>query len=181
MDHTISRSEQKRRVKDVEGLAAELVTLSVADIKRLPCDDQLKVEIKNTAVMKAGSRRRQIKFIAKQIRQGDFEPLYDFLAEKKGSKLKENKAFHELERLRDDIITEAIAAARVTEEREDTLDAGWHSTLISRAADEFPGLDPVAVKAAAISYAKSRKPVYGREIFRLLKAAMEQRQFAGQQ
>lgn len=174
MDHDISRSEQKRRTKGIEDLAAELSRLSTSEIKRLPCDDLIKTEILNTIDLKGGSKKRQVKYIAKQLRQSDFEPLFTFLAEQKGSKLKQNKKFHELERLRDDIVTEAIEAGREAEGRNERLDSSWHSEIISIAADQFPGLDQTAVKTAAINYAKSRKPVFNREIFRLLKAAMEQ-------
>lgn len=180
MEQQISRSEQKRRAKNLEDLAAELVALSATDIKRLPCDDFLKDEIISTGVMKGGSRKRQIKFIAKQIRQADFEPLFTFLAEQKGSKLKQNKSFHELERLRDDIITEAIEAGKEAEGRNERLDSSWDSELIAIAASQFPSLDQVAAKAAAIKFARSRKPVYSREIFRLLKAGMEQNRFSGE-
>lgn len=181
MEQQISRSEQKRRVKSLEDLAAELVALSTNEIKRLPCDDFLKDEIRSTTDMKAGSRKRQIKYIAKQIRQADFEPLFNFLAEQKGSKLKQTKTFHELERLRDDIITEAIEAGREAEGRNERLDSKWASELIGMAARHFPSLDQSATKAAAIKFARSRKPAFSREIFRLLKAAMEQRQFAAEQ
>ena len=85
MDQQLSRSEQKRRAKGLEELAAELVELSATDIKRLPCDDLLKGEIKSTAAMKGPSLKRQLKFIAKQLREMDFEPLFQFLAEQKGS------------------------------------------------------------------------------------------------
>lgn len=180
MDHDISRSEQKRRAKSLEDLAGELITLSTNEIKRLPCEDPLKQEILNASGLKTGAKKRQLKYIAKQIRQADFEPLFAFLAEQKGSKLKQNKTFHELERLRDDIITEAIEASRETEGRSERLDTSWDSSLITLAAHQFPGLDQIAVKSAAINYAKSRKPVFNREIFRLLKAAMEQQQLAKQ-
>lgn len=180
MEHQISRSEQKRRANSLEDLASELVVLPVSDIRRLPCDDLLKDEILNTAAMKGGSRRRQIKFIAKQIRQADFEPLFTFLAEQKGSKLKQNKSFHELERLRDDIVTEAIEAGKEAEGRNERLNPNWNSELIGIAARKFPSLDQVATKAAAIKFARSRKPVYSREIFRLLKAAMEHNQFGAE-
>lgn len=173
MDHEISRSEQKRRVKSLEELATELVSLSPNEIKRLPCEELLKDQINDTASLKTGARKRQIKYIAKQIRQTDFEPLFTFLTEQKGSKLKQIKKFHELERLRDDIMTEAIEARREAEDRDERLDSNWHSSLIDIAAEQFPGLDQGAVKAAAINYARSRKPVFNREIFRLLKAAME--------
>jgi len=174
MDHDISRSEQKRRAKSLEDLAAELISLSANEIKRLPCDDIMKNDILSTAEMKGGSRKRQLKYIAKQIRQSDFEPLFTFLAEQKGSKLKQNKKFHDLERLRDDIVTEAIEAKREAEGRDERLDSSWECGLISVAARQFPALDQAAVKTAAINYAKSRKPVFNREIFRLLKAAMDQ-------
>ncbi len=174
MDHDISRSEQKRRVKGLEDLATELICLSPNEIKRLPCDDFMKDQIISTAVMKGGTRKRQIKFIAKQIRQSDFEPLFTFLAEQKGSKLKQNKRFHELERLRDDIVTEAIEAGREAEGRNERLDSSWESELIGLAARKYPSLDQTAAKTAAINYAKSRKPVFNREIFRLLKAALDQ-------
>jgi ribosome-associated protein len=180
MEQQLSKSEQKRRAKSLEDLAAELVALSATEIKRLPCEDFLKDEINNTAAMKAGSRKRQIKFIAKQIRQSDFGPLFNFLSEQKGSKLKQNKKFHELERLRDDIITEAIEASREAEGSNERLDSSWDSNLIDIAARQFPGIDKAAVKSAAIKFARSRKPVYSREIFRLLKTAMEQQQFVAQ-
>ena len=174
MDHDISRSEQKRRVKSLEDLAAELTSLSTNEIKRLTCEEFIRQEILSTADMKGGSRKRQIKYIAKQIRQSDFEPLFTFLAEQKGSKLKQNKKFHELERLRDDIVTEAIEAGREAEGRNERLDSSWESNLIGVATSQFPALDQAAVKTAAINFAKSRKPVFNREIFRLLKAAMDQ-------
>lgn len=180
MEQQLSKSEQKRRAKGLEVLAAELVALSASEIKKLPCEDSLKDEIRATAAMKAGSRKRQIKFIAKQIRQTDFEPLFQFLTEQKGSKLRQDKTFHDLERLRDDIITEAIEASREAEGRSERLDSAWQSSLIDVAARRFPGIDQAAVKSAAIKFARSRKPVYSREIFRLLKAAMEQQQFVAE-
>lgn len=177
MDQQLSRSEQKRRAKGLEELAAELAELSANDIKRLPCEDFLKDEIRGTAAMKGGSRKRQLKFIAKQLREMEVEPLFQFLSEQKGSKLKQNKAFHELERLRDDIVTEAFEAAREGEGRGDRLDDSWQSEVIPQVASQFPALDQPAVKSAAIKFARSRKPLFSREIFRLLKAAKEKSQF----
>lgn len=174
----LSRSEQKRRVKSLEDLATELVNLSANEIKRLPCDDLLKAALRNTAAMKGSSRKRQLKYIAKQIRQTDFEPLFGFLADQKGSKLKQNKTFHELERLRDDIITEAIEAGREAEAKNERLDSSWECQLIAIAARQFPGFDQAAAKTAAIKFAKSRQPACSREIFRLLKAALEQQKFS---
>lgn len=178
MEQYISRSEHKRRGKGLEDLAAELVALSTADIKRLPCEEALKEEVKNTSAMSGGAKKRQIKYIAKCLRQTDCEPLFSFLVERKGSKLKQNKIFHELERFRDDIISEALFALRESENRNSRLETQWESETITLVAHQFPGIDQNALKNAAIQYCRSRKPNFSREIFRQLKSAMDQKQFA---
>lgn len=178
MEQYISRSEHKRRGKALEDLASELVALSNADINRLPCDEFLKDEIKNSSTMSGGAKKRQIKYISKCLRQLDCEPLFSFLVEKKGSKLKQNKIFHELELLRDNIISEALAALKESETRHEKLDSKWDSESINLAAHQFPGIDQNALKNAAIQFIRSRKPNFSREIFRLLKSAMDQKQFS---
>lgn len=177
MEQYISRSEHKRRGKTLEELATELATLSTSDIKRLTCDDFLKEELKNASTMSGGAKKRQIKYIAKCLRQTNCDALFSFLDEKKGSKLKQNKIFHELERFRDDIISEAINAMRESETRDYKLDSSWESNTIKLAAQHFPGIDQDALKNATIQFIRSRKPAFSREIFRLLKSAMAQSKF----
>ncbi|MBA3014713.1 MAG: DUF615 domain-containing protein [Proteobacteria bacterium] len=177
MEQFISRSEHKRRGKTLEELASELVNLSASEIKRLTCEDFLKEEIKSASGMSGGAKKRQTKYIAKCLRQTDCEPLFSFLDEKKGSKLKENKVFHELERLRDDIISEALIAMREAATRHEKLDSSWDSETIDVAAHQFPGIDKNSLKNTAIQYVRSRKPTFNRELFRLLKAARDQQQF----
>jgi len=103
------------------------------------------------------------------------------MAEQKGSKLKQNHEFHELERVRDAIITEALTAFRIARQEGD-VDVFFdkNSEPLAQALAILPDLDSAAVITAAIRYARSRKPVYNREIFRLLKAAAERGQFAGE-
>ena len=174
MDNTSSRTEQKRRAKEIEQLAGELASLSPAQIKKLPCDDFTRQEILMAGPLKGGARKRQIKYIAKELRQIDPEPLLAFLEERKGSKLKQNREFHELERLRQDILSEAIEAFINAQTTGETLDSGWQSELAATAKQSLPALDTNAVNQAARSYAKIRKPSYSREVFRLLQAAKEQ-------
>lgn len=180
MSYTISKSEKKRRAKNVEQLSIELTELAATDIAKLPCDDLLKQDIKDAKGMKAGAKKRQIKFITKQLRMIDSEPLLDFLAQQKGSKLKQDKSFHELERMRDDIISEAIQAQREQEQGGNSFDSDWSGETLEHTLSLFPEIDSSALKTAATKYAKSRKPNFSREIFRILRAAMEQQQFQDQ-
>jgi len=177
MEYTLSRSEKKRRAKNIESLAKELVELPPADIKKLPCNDFLKQEISDAKGLKAGARKRQVKYITKQLRGTDSDPLLGFLEERKGSKLKQANTFKELERLRDDLVTEAIQAYRETELERIPFDSSWQSDMVNIILERFPSLSAVNIKTAAIRYAKSRKPTFSKEIFRMLKAAQEQQQF----
>ena len=175
MDYSISRSEQKRRVQGLEELAKELVALSKNDIARLPGDDQFfKQELLVGKEVHGGAYKRQLKYLCKLLRQCDPDPYLAFLAERKGSELKEATSFHELERLRDEIVSEAIAAQQeaLRHDRRLTTD-DFHSEMIEVACREFPTLDPAVVAKSAVRYAVTRKPSHNREIFRALKAAKD--------
>src|SRR4030066_692598 len=108
----VSRSKKKRLAKNIEEIARELVVLSPAHIKKLPADDLLKTELTNSRGLKGGTLKRQTKFIAGMLREREsgIDAILAFLTERKGSHLKQTGEFHELERLREDIITEVLLA-----------------------------------------------------------------------
>lgn len=174
----ISKSAKKRQAGRIEDLARELVELAPAEVAALPEDEELKKEILEAKGLKAGARKRQIKFIAKELRQRDSEPFFAFLAERKGSKLQQDREFHELEQLRDAIIVEAIDAQHHHEAEGRSLQEGeWESAALAEAADRWPALDRPAVHQAATRFAMSRKPAYKRDIFRHLKAARDRQRY----
>lgn len=177
MDTRISRSQKKQQAKNIEQLAKELVELSESNIKHLPCDSFLQQEIINTKSLKGGAKKRQVKYIAKELRHGSPDNLLLFLEKHKGSKLKKNKEFHELERLRDMIITEVIASVKQARADNSRLSEEWQSKAINSASNKLPDLNITAVQKSAIRFGITRKPVYSREIFRLLKAAAERLQY----
>lgn len=178
MDYTLSKSEKKRLAKNIEHLAMELAALSPADIAKLPADDVFKQDISEVKNLKAGARKRKIKYIAKYLRSIDPEPFFTFLTEKKGSKLKEKREFQELERLRDDIVTTAIAAYQEADEVDEPPPSNWECPAVSQAVNLFPSLTEHEIRIAAMRYAVTRKTTYSKELFRMLKAAQEQQKFA---
>jgi ribosome-associated protein len=175
----VSRSEKKRQAKNIEEIAKELMALSPAHIKKLPADDLLKTELHNSRDLKGPALKRQIKYIASMLRETGSDAVLAFLAERKGSHLKQTGEFHELERLREDIITEVLAAREEAWHNHEHLTESWQSDTIAAACRRFPALDHDALKKSALRYAATRKPVHRREIFRQLHAAMERQQFAG--
>jgi ribosome-associated protein len=181
--YNISRSEQKRRAKNLEKLAHELMELSNSDIRQLPCDPALQQEISDARGLKASARKRQLKFIAKALRQMDADPLFAYLAKRKGSKLQEKKEFKLIELLRDDILNDAIFAFQVAEEqdeKEEALRSAWRSSALNEAMTTLPGLDERELRGLAERYARTRKPAHRRELFRILKAAQERLQYQKQ-
>ncbi len=181
MEYQLSKSEKKRRAKNIEQLAVELADLSSTEISRLPCDDFIRQEILAAGAMKGGTRKRQLKYLSKNLRKIDPDPLFAFMSEKKGSHLKQTKEFQELENLRDNIINEALDAARDAQTEGVELDKQWQSPNLDAALHEFPDLDHEAIRQAAYRFTRSRKIAQNREIFRILKAAAEKKRWADKQ
>ena len=97
MDSQLSRSEKKRRAKGVEQLVYELAALPANDIDSLPCDTDVRDEIFSAKKLKGGAKKRQLKYVTKLLRDRPVDDLYDFLAKKKGSALKQQREFKEIE------------------------------------------------------------------------------------
>ena len=104
MDSQLSRSEKKRRAKSIEQLVNELASLTDNEIISLPCEQGIQEEIRSAKNLKGGAKKRQLKYATKLLRDKPVEELYDFLAQKKGSLLKKNREFHELENFRNLLI-----------------------------------------------------------------------------
>lgn len=173
MEQPISRSEKKRRAKNLENLAEELVNLPKVNIRGLPCDDFLKNEISRTTKLKGGARKRQVKYITKNLRQMNPEPLLDFLANQKGSQLKKVGIFHDLERLRDDILAEAFDRQRDARKNDKTFTSDWPSKMTVIAVQKYPSLDEQVLKEAATKFAITTRHTFKRELFKILKSGQD--------
>jgi ribosome-associated protein len=187
MDSQLSKSEKKRRAKGIEQLVAELAVLPLREIASLPCDQEIREVIAAAKELKGGSRKRQLKFATKLLRDKPADELYDFLARKKGSILKEKREFRELEHFRNTLITEAVQRY---EER--VHDNGYvnefeppkflkDSMIIRDIVNHLPEVDLVSLKNAAIQFARTRNRKFSREVFRIMKAAMEKTHFSQQE
>lgn len=172
MTERISKSELKRRYKQEENAAAELALLSDNDLKKLPVDDDVKEEILKCRSIKGGARKRQIKYLAKVMREGSVEAVLDFLADKKGSKLKKNKLHNEAERLRDSIINEAIEHQQHCLQNGFSWEPDWPGEEIDNLIARF-GINGGDLRRTVHQYVKTRFHNHYREVFRIVKAALE--------
>ena len=183
MELQLSKSERKRRAKDVENLVYELVSLPHSEIKALPCDQEIREEILSAKNQKGGAQKRQLKYATKLLRKKPVDDLFDFLAKKKGSSLQKKREFHNLEHLRDLLINEVLQQYedmmqnnRYIDE-DDPLDILGESDALAAIAEQLPDVDRTLLKNTAMQFARTRNKKFSRELFRILKAEFEKEQY----
>ncbi|MFH2122704.1 MAG: DUF615 domain-containing protein [Pseudomonadota bacterium] len=175
MDEIISRSEQKRRFKRIEDVAQELAELTDKDLKVFPGDSEVKDEIKTIRGLSGGARKRQVKHLAKLLRQGpSMDAVYDFLSKRKGSQLKVKTQMHEAEHLRDAMINEAMADYQYCRSLQIEWEPDWKSEIFAPAVAKYPELDEDDLRKTIYQYVKSHNKLYYRELFRMVKSAIDQ-------
>lgn len=179
MVEKISRSEQKRLFKQVEELAAELAELSDNDLKKFPGSEAIKTEIKQCRGLKGGARKRQIKYLGKVLRQEHLDEVYSFLKDRKGSDLKENQRFHQAERWRDIILNEAMELNDVCRRDQISFEPDYRSDFLPDILAELPSLNETDLRRCAYGYVRTRNKTHYRELFRMIKAAIEVKVRAG--
>ncbi len=179
MAELLSRSEKKRIYKQVEELAREVSNLSDRDLKTFPGGPVINEEIIATRGLKAGSKKRQIKYLAKLMRQGPLEEMYLFVTKRKGSNLHTKKQHHAAERMRDTLINEAMEAKKEYLVRQVPFELNWHSDYIEQLVDEYPGLKEGEIRTVIQQYVVTHNKAHYRELFRMMKAAVELRERLG--
>ena len=117
-----SRSQQRRAALDVLELGEQLVAMTAAQLSRLPIPEGLMPHIRDTQrITSHGARKRQVAFLAKQMRKLDedvLDAIRDAMSKDGEAARKETAAMHRIEALRDallgdhgdDAMTELLAA-----------------------------------------------------------------------
>lgn len=173
MGERLSKSEIKRRFKRVEEAAKVLADLSDKSIKKVPGSDFFHQEIKNCKGLKAGARKRQIKYLAKIMREEPMDEILDHLTKIKGSKIKEDQLHHEAERIRDTIINEAIKDKKECAKEHFAWEPDWESEEITNATNSLSTLDEDEVRKSVYQYVKSRNSIHYKELFRMIRSAID--------
>lgn len=184
MDLQLSRSEKKRRAKGIEQLVDELASLTEKELISLPCEKEIQEEIRSAKNLKGGAKKRQLKYATKLLRDKPVDELYNFLARKKGSLLKKNREFHEVENFRNLLLNEAVQLygdatnnnGYISEN--EPLNLLKNSQAIDVIVDCFPQIDQEMLRTTAIQFARTRNKKFSRELFRILKAALEKTHYS---
>ena len=110
-----SRSQNRRAALDILALGETLVALSAAQLARLPIPEEVLPHIQETQrITSFGARKRQLAFLAKQMRRQDDETLdaiRDALSKDSDATRRETASLHRAEALRDTLMGEDGDAA----------------------------------------------------------------------
>ncbi|WP_442683839.1 ribosome biogenesis factor YjgA [Stenotrophomonas sp. JC08] len=163
-----SRSQNRREALEVLALGETLVSLTPAQLARLPIPEDLLEHIEYSKRITAhGARKRQLAFLAKQMRREEdatLEAIRDALEANSATSKRSVALMHRIERWRERLLAEGDAA-------------------LAELLEEFPDGDRqqlrTLVRNALAEQAKNKPPRAFREIFQVLRELMEPSLIAG--
>jgi ribosome-associated protein len=103
----LSKTKQKEAMHELRDLGAELVELSVGQLKRMDLPETLLGAVRDCQKITAhGARRRQLQYIGKLMRGVDDAPIRAGLALIRGESAAETARLHRLERFRERLLAD---------------------------------------------------------------------------
>lgn len=157
-----SRSQQRRDALDVLALAHRLVALSPAQLAKLPVPDSLRTHIADAQRITSHiARKRQMAFLAKQMRREDDETLdamRDAIDAGGESARRETALLHRTEAWRERLLEEGDAALTELIEAHPSADRRQLRQLVRNALEERK---------------RNKPPRASRELFRALRDLLE--------
>jgi ribosome-associated protein len=154
-----SKSAVKRAMTELQDLGAELVALSVDQLKKIDLPDDLRQAVRDCQrFTQHEAHRRQLQYIGKLMRSLDAEPIRAAIDDIKGISAAANARMHALERLRERFLAD--------------------EKVIGEIADAHPGADLQHLRQLRRNALKEQElgkpPRAFRELFRVLRELNEQ-------
>ncbi len=156
-----SRSQNRREALEVLALGEKLVELTAAQLARLPIPAELLEHIEySKRITSHGARKRQLAFLAKQMRREDdatLDAIRDAMEANSETSKRAVALMHRIERWRERLLAEGDAA-------------------LAELLDEYPDADRQAlrtlVRNALAEKARNKPPRAYREIYQVLRGLM---------
>jgi ribosome-associated protein len=146
-----SRSQQRREALEVFDLACALVELSDARLAQMPLSDELRaLVIESRRITSHIARKRQLQFLAKQMRRREEElpPIRARLEHDRGLERRVSAELHRLERERDALVAGGDDAIAELVARHPGVDRQQVRQLVRRAQAEAAANKPPAASRA---------------------------------
>ncbi|PLW69997.1 ribosome biogenesis factor YjgA [Pseudohalioglobus lutimaris] len=114
-----SKSELKRQMHARQSLGEELTQLNDQQLDGLPiADEQLLRAIRETRRIRSkNALRRHLQYVGKLMRNIDPEPITEALEQMRRPASEASAAFHQLERLREDVLVKGVSGVEMVIQR----------------------------------------------------------------
>jgi ribosome-associated protein len=157
-DEPPSKSELKRRSRELQDLGWQLVELPAAELDALPLPDALRDAVAAArSITSHGARVRQRLYIGKLMRQAEVEPIRAALAQRGERDRQRIRREAAVEQWRDRLLADEAGA--------------WTEIARIVGPEDLQHLRALARQARA-EQAASRPPASARQLFRRLRAAL---------
>jgi ribosome-associated protein len=149
-----SKSALKRQMTALQKLGEELVGLSDRELEKIPLDSApLRQAILETRRIRSHSaRRRHLQYIGKLMRKIDAQPIEKALNALHQQRQGTTEAFHELEKLRDELLTSGLAAVEQVMQRFPGADRQHLRQLLRQQQREQKQAKPAAASRKLFKY-----------------------------
>ncbi len=158
-DEKPSKSERKREMQALQETGEAIVKLSDGEFATIPLEGELLTAITLARRLKSGEGlRRQMQYIGKLMRHADTSGIAAALQDLENGRALHNQRFHALEKLRDTLVSEGIAA-------------------MDQALETYPNADRQHLRQLITAAVKEREqekpPAAARKLFRYLRELAE--------
>lgn len=160
----VSRTKKKQQVEELQRLGAALIALPAAQLDALALPAPLLAAVREAQrITSHGARRRQVQFIGKVMRKVDPEPVRAAVAAIAGQSAVARARQKGLEQWRERLIGDDAALTEFMHEF-----AGGHASVDLQAIRTL-------IRNARREITEAKPPRAQRELFRLLRDALEDR------
>ena len=158
-----SKSEIKRQMLALQALGQELTGLSDKQLAQLPLHDERLLEaIRETRNIRSrNALKRHLQFVGKLMRSVDPAPIEAALEAMRRPARQQNEAFHQLERLREDILADGVAGVDAVMKRWPEADRQQLRQLVLQHQREIRQNKPPAASRKLFRYLRELRETYG--------------------
>ncbi len=159
IDEKPSKSERKREMQALQEVGERIVKLSDGEFATIPLDGELLTAMTLARRLKTGEGlRRQMQFIGKLMRHADTAAIELAMQDLENGRALHNQRFHQLEQLRDTLLTEGVNA-------------------MDKVLEPYPQADRQHLRQLIITAVKEREqekpPAAARKLFKYLRELAE--------
>jgi len=158
-----SKSAVKRQMLALQQLGESLLELNDKQLEQIPIEDeQLLLALRETRQIRSNSaRKRHLQFIGKLMRHVDPLPIERAMTAIHRGKQKNDKAFHQLEQLREDILAAGLSGVELAIARWPEADRQQLRQLVLQHQREIQRGKPPMASRKLFRYLRELQEFYG--------------------